>query len=371
MKITGVQAIPLGVPLRPMRPHSPWFDALAKQVIVKITTDEGLIGLGECFAYGAPLAVASAVEESLTPLLLGENPTEIERIVDKIQRAMLIYGRRGLAIFAMSGVEIALWDLAGKARGVPVYDLLGGLATPRIRAYASLLRYATPADVAAACRQYVNAGFTAVKLHQTDLPSVRVARETIGPAIELMLDVNCPWNPREAIRMGRLFEPYGLAWFEEPVWPPEDYRGLAEVSAALDTPIAAGENESLAQGFAEIIAHRAVDILQPSLIKVGGLLEFKKVCALAAAANLSIAPHSFYWGPGLAATLHLIASSPGCLWLEFPTGELEVPLLADPIVPRDGVVAVPSGPGLGVALNEEVLTRFPYGREGARPFVLT
>jgi len=371
MKIAAVRAYPLSIPLRPMRPHSPWLDGMRKQIIVTLTTDDGVVGLGECFAYGAPLAVASVVEESLAPVLVGENPTEIERLVEKMERSMLLYGRRGIALHALSGVEIALWDLAGKARGLPVHDLLGGRYTPEIRAYASLLRYPGPADVVAACRHQVDAGFAAVKLHQLDVESVRVARDAVGPQVELMLDVNCPWSPREAIRMGRAFEPYRLAWFEEPVWPPEDYRGLAEVSAALETPIAAGENEGLAQGFADIIAHRAVDILQPSMTKVGGLLEFKKICTLAQAANLSVAPHSFYFGPGLAATLHLIASTPGCLWLEFPTGELEAPLLREPIQPRHGVVPVPSGPGLGVTLNEEVLARYPYGSAPARPFILT
>lgn len=370
MKITAVQAYPLAIPLRPLRPHSPWLDGMRKQIVVKITTDDGLVGLGECFAYGAPLAVASVVEESLVPVLVGENPTEIERLVEKMERSMLLYGRRGIAVHAMSGVEIALWDLAGKARGMPVHDLLGGRYASEIRAYASLLRYPSPAEVAAACRHYVAVGFGAVKLHQIDVESVRVGRDAVGPDVELMLDVNCPWSPREAIRMGRAFEPYRLAWFEEPVWPPEDYRGLAEVSAALETPIAAGENEGLAQGFADIIAHRAVDILQPSMTKVGGLLEFKKICTLAAAANLSVVPHSFYFGPGLAATLHLIAASPGCRWLEFPTGELEAPLLTEPIQPRGGVVRVPSGPGLGVTLNEEVLARYPYGKAPARPFIL-
>jgi D-galactarolactone cycloisomerase len=371
MKITGVKAYPISIPFRPMRPHSSWIDAARKQIVVTVTTDAGLTGIGECFAYGAPIAVASAVEESLAPLLVGENPTEIERLVEKMERSMLIYGRRGLAIFALSGVEIALWDLTGKARGVPVYDLLGGLYTPRIRAYASLLRYESPADVARASEQYAAQGFTALKLHQTDVESVRAAREAVGPAVELMLDVNCPWNPLDAIRMGRALEPYHLAWFEEPVWPPEDYRGLAEVSAALDTPVAAGENESLAQGFADIIAHRAVDILQPSMTKVGGLLHFKRIAALAASANLALVPHSFYFGPGLAATLHLIASTPGCRYLEYPTGELEAPFLTEPIGARNGIVEMPTGPGLGVAINEEIFTRYPYGPEARRPFVLT
>jgi L-alanine-DL-glutamate epimerase-like enolase superfamily enzyme len=354
-----------------MTPPSSWADGLRRQIVVTVATDEGLTGIGECFAYGPTVATATIVEETLGPLVTGDDPTEIERLVEKMERAMMLYGRRGLGVMAMSGIELALWDLAGKARGVPVYELLGGLYAPRARAYASLMRYPSPADVAAACRHYADAGFGGIKLHQLDLESVRAAREAVGPAVELMLDVNCPWSPREAIRMGRLFEPCRLAWLEEPVWPPEDYRGLAEVSAALDTPVAAGENEGLAQGFADIVAHRAVDYLQPSMTKVGGLLQSKKICTLAGAANLSVVPHSFYFGPGLAATLHLMASSPGCLWLEFPTGELEAPILTEPIVARHGFVEVPTGPGLGVTLNVEVLTRFPFGRDARRPFILT
>ena len=133
MKIAAVHAHALSIPLAPMRPHSPWLDGMPKQVLVEITTDDGLTGWGECFAYGAPLAVTSVVHEVLAPLVTGENPTEIERLVEKMEKSMLLYGRRGLAIHAMSGVEIALWDLAGKARQVPVHDLLGGLYVPRDR----------------------------------------------------------------------------------------------------------------------------------------------------------------------------------------------------------------------------------------------
>lgn len=371
MKITDIKTFPLSIPFQPMRPHSPWADGARKQIMIQLYTDEGLIGLGESFALGAPLAVCNVIEEALKPLLLGEDPTQIERLVEKMHRATFLYGRRGLAMIAISGVELALWDVAGKARGAPVYELLGGLVAPRVRAYASLLRYPSPADVAEAARDYVGRGFGAIKLHQTDVESVAAARAAVGPHVEIMLDVNCVWNPREAIAMAQRLAPYNLYWLEEPVWPPEDYRGLAEVAAEAEMPIAAGENEATTFGFREMIAQRAADILQPSMTKVGGLLEFKKICALAASANLSVAPHSFYFGPGLAATLHLIASTPGCLFVEFPTGELEAPLLTNPIQAKDGHVQVPAGPGLGIELNEEALTRYPYGGAGTRPFILT
>ncbi len=367
MRISEVRAIPLAVPYQPLDPPSPWSDAAGRQLLVRVATDAGLVGWGEAFALGAPLAVAAVIDEALAPLLVGEPPTEIERLTDRLHRATLLFGRRGLGMCAISGVEVALWDLAGQAHGVPVYELLGGRCQPRVRAYASLMRYERPHQAAAAARQAVARGFAGVKLHQTDLASVAAVREAIGSEVALMLDVNCPWTPAEAIRMGRALAEYDLAWLEEPVWPPEDYRGLAEVAAALEVPIAAGENEATAVGFRELLAGRAADILQPSVTKVGGLGEAKKVCALAAAWNREVVPHSFYLGPGLAATLHLIAATPGIRWVELAAAELATPLLTEPVRAVDGWVAVPTGPGLGVAVNEEALARHPYAG-GARPF---
>ena len=210
-----------------------------------------------------------------------------------------------------------------------------------------------------------------LQLHQIDVASVRAAREAVGPDVELMLDTNCPWTPFEAIAMARALAPYRLFWLEEPVWPPEDYAGLARVAAATDTPVALGENESTLYGFHEIVRQHAGDILQPSITKVGGIGEFKKIAALAQAANLPIAPHSFYFGPGLAATLHVAATFGGAMPVEFPTGTYETPFLTHPIEAHDDWVEVPSGPGLGVEINEEAIRRYPYRPEGAEPFILT
>ena len=370
MKITGVQAIPLAIPMKPMHPPSAWTAGTRKQIVVRVTTDEGLTGTGEAFAYGAPLAVTNVIDESLAPMLIGRDARRIEALVDLMHRGTMIYGRRGLAMFAISGVEIALWDLLGRALNAPVHALLGGAVRPRLPVYASLMRYDSPAEVALACRHFVAQGFRMLKIHQTDVASVRAAREAVGPDVELMLDTNCPWDPARAIAMVRALAPYRLFWLEEPVWPPEDYAGLARVAAASETPIALGENESTAFGFSEIIAHRAGDVLQPSITKVGGISEFRKIAALAQAANLAIAPHSFYFGPGLAATLHVAATLGGAMPVEFPTGEYETPFLTRPIEARDGWVEVPQGPGLGVEINEEAIRRHPYAPDGARPFVL-
>lgn len=371
MKITEVRAVPLAIPLRAGDPPSPWAAGTGKQLLVRVATDEGLTGWGECFAYGAPLAVANVVDEALAPLLVGGDPGEIEGLTRQLHQALMIWGRRGLAMFAVSGVELALWDLAGKARAVPVWALLGGRVQPRLRAYASLLRYPRPAEVARAASAAVSAGYTAIKLHQIDVESVAVAREAVGDGVELMLDTNCPWSVEEAIRIGRRLERYDLRWLEEPVWPPEDYAGLARVRQAVRIPIATGENDATVFGMREILAAGAADLIQPSMTKVGGLGEMLKIATLAAAAGVTFQPHSYYFGPGLAATVHLIAATPGVPYVEFPPGDLEAPLLAEPIRCADGFVAVPERPGLGADPDPDTLRRYAYTPERARPFYLT
>jgi len=371
MKITAVEAVPLAIPLRPTSPPSPWAAGAGKQLLVRVTTDDGLVGWGECFAYGAPLAVASVVDDALAPLVVGRDPLQVETVSQAMHQALMIWGRRGLGMFAVSGVELALWDIAGKARGVPVHALLGGAGRTRLPAYASLLRFARPADVARACTAAAKQGYTAVKLHQIDLESVAAAREAVGDGVELMLDTNCPWSVEEAIRTGRRLERYNLRWLEEPVWPPEDYAGLARVRAAIAIPIAAGENEATLHGARHIIEAAAVDIVQPSVTKVGGLSEMRKIAVLAEATGVTFQPHSYYFGPGLAATLHVLAATPAAPFVEFPPGSLEASLTAEPLVCRHGVVTVPDRPGLGADPDPAVLARYPYDRSGARPFYLT
>jgi L-alanine-DL-glutamate epimerase-like enolase superfamily enzyme len=372
MKITSVRAIPLAVPIRELPPVvSSWSARASKQILVEVRTDAGLTGWGEAFAYGVPLAVCNVIEDGLAAIVTGQDPTAIETLVDRMHRALMIWGRRGLAMMAVSGVELALWDLAGKARGVPVYALLGGLAQRRVRAYASLPRYETPSDVARAAAAMAEHGYTAIKLHQTDVASVAAAREAVGAGVELMLDTNCPWTVEEAVRMARRLEPYALRWLEEPVWPPEDYAGLARVRAATTTSIASGENEATLFGFRELVQAGAADVVQPSVTKVGGLLEWKKIATLATAAGVTLVPHSYYFGPGLAATLHAVASTPGVPYIEFGAGELAPSLCVTPIRCVDGAVDVEDRPGLGADPDPDVIARHPYSREGARPFYLT
>jgi L-alanine-DL-glutamate epimerase-like enolase superfamily enzyme len=360
MKITDVRAIALAIPTGDADRHSPWWGRQARQVIVLVETDEGLTGLGEAFAMGGQAPVCHVIDDALRPLLLGHDPRRIAFLSDLMQRSTAGYGRRGIGMHAVSGVEIALWDILGKARNLPLYELLGGLSRPRLPAYASLLRYNTPGDVATACERRAADGFQAIKLHQTDVASTRAAREAVGPDVALMLDTNCPWTLAEALAMARSLAPFNLAWLEEPIWPPEDYDALAALRREIPMPLALGENEATAFGFREIIAKGAADVLQPSVIKVGGIGELQRIAALAQVAGLPVTPHSFYFGPGLAATLHLAATFTGSAYVEFPSYDLAVPLLAAPITPVDGTVAPPTGPGLGVSLNEDALRRFPF-----------
>jgi len=364
MKIIDVQGVPLGVPLKKSGPRTssaPW---KGKQVVVKVLSDEGIIGIGEAFSSGLPLAVCNVIEEGLKPYLVGEDPTQIERLLEKMFRRTFSYTRRGLALFAISGVEIALWDLVGKMNGLSLSALLGGPCETKVRAYASLLRYEKPEEVVEVARAQVEKGFTAIKLHQADIESVRAVRKAVGEGVDLMVDVNCPWTPLEAIRKAREFSEYNLLWFEEPVWPPEDHRGLAQVAAAVDVPIAAGENESTRYGFRELIAWRAADIVQPSLCKVGGLLEGKKICHIASSWNIPVAPHANLFGAGMAATVHFVASTPGCTFVEFPGTEVETEFITGYPRPHNGFIEVSQKPGLGVELNEEVAKRYPYRSQG-------
>jgi D-galactarolactone cycloisomerase len=372
MTITSVRAIPLAVPIREAAPvTSTWSARASKQILVELQTDSGLTGWGEAFAYGVPLAVCNVIDDGLAPIVVGADPMEIEGLVDRMHRALMIWGRRGLAMMAVSGVELALWDLAGKARGVPVYVLFGGLVQRSVRAYASLPRYESAADVARAAAAMAKDGFTAIKLHQIDVASVAAARDAVGDGVELMLDTNCPWTVEEATHMARRLERYALRWLEEPVWPPEDYVGLARVRAATPIPIACGENEATVFGFRELMRAGAADVIQPSVTKVGGLLELKKIATLAAAANVTLVPHSFYFGPGLAATMHAIASTSGVPYIEYPSGELAPSLSKAPIRCAAGTVSIDDRPGRGADPDPDVIARYPYSRDGARPFYLT
>jgi L-alanine-DL-glutamate epimerase-like enolase superfamily enzyme len=270
-------------------------------------------------------------------------------------------GRNGPVGFALSGIDIALWDIAGKQAGRPLHQQLGGGRRSRIPTYASLLRYGTPEFVARNAAAAAARGYAYVKLHEHTVETVAAARDAIGPGIALMLDTNCAWTPDEAIDMARRLEPYDLAWLEEPISPPDDYAALARLRRAATVPVAAGENAGNANDIKMMIGAGAVDVVQPSVTKIGGIGEMRRAIALAQAHGVRVAPHSPYFGPGLIAMLHVIATMDEDVACERFYCDLAASPLGAAIVAENGFMCVPDGPGLGVEIDERVIGRYRIG----------
>jgi len=319
----------------------------ADTLLVRITTDEGITGWGEAFGYNAIPATRAAIAHMLAPLYVGKDPLQIEALSLEAQHKLHIFGRGGPVIFGLSGIDIALWDIAGKAAGKPVHHLLGGCRSTELPCYASLIRYTEPKLVAANTVRALDQGFRHVKLHEIEVAPVRAAREAAGDDVAIMLDVNCPWSLREALDMAEQLQPYNLRWLEEPVWPPENYAGLAHIRATAGIPIAAGENAATLLQYQQMFEAQAVDFAQPSPTKMGGISELRKVFAVAAANNVTVMPHSFYDGPGLLAALNGNAALGVGSLVEWRFFDLEARLYGSEGVPKNGSIAVPQGPGLG------------------------
>ena len=369
MKIVRVEAVPLSIPCRygaeGWSLGSGGWKAL-DFCLVRVDTDAGLTGWGEAFSYSCRRAVAAAVNDMIAPLVVGRevgrdaspNAAGIAELHAEIQKRLHIFGRFGITAFALSGLDIALWDLAGKAAGKPLHALLGGARRERLACYASLLRYADPALIARYCERALGEGFGAIKLHEVSEPVIAAARAAVPRETALLLDVNCEWSVAEAIAAGKRLAPLGLEWFEEPVFPPEDGAGLRAVGDACGIPIAAGENCCFATQFEALFAARAVQYAQPSVTKVGGITEFRKVAALAAQRGVKLAPHSPYFGPGALATLHLLAALAPEARFEYFYLQADAWLYGDQLAPRRGELAVPQAAGLGADPDPDVLRRY-------------
>jgi L-alanine-DL-glutamate epimerase-like enolase superfamily enzyme len=358
MKITDVRAHLLAIPIKEKDFPARWAWLNFNQVIVAIHTDEGITGYGEAFGYGVPHATASVINQVLKPMLVGEDPTQITALSDQMFRQTHLYGRYGITTFAISGIDIALWDITGKCAELPLYRLLGGTRASQVPAYASLVKYRDQEELRVAALHAQKAGYRAIKLHQLEVESLRMAREAMGEEIRLMVDVNCPWSPEQALDMARKFKPYRIAWLEEPIWPPEDFRSLARVAGLSGIPIASGENACTVFQFTEMLEAGAATYIQPSVIKVGGVSEWRKIAALAEPYNVKIAPHSPYFGPGFLATAHLVASSPLADSIEFLYVNLEANIFKTPLKLEKGYFLLPQGPGLGLDIDWEVIKHY-------------
>jgi L-alanine-DL-glutamate epimerase-like enolase superfamily enzyme len=384
MRIRDVDAAWLHCPIPPDQQHVSDFGRIASfdMALVTITTDDGVTGVGEAKAGVGSAAVCASlvtcVKEELRPVLLGQDPREITKLWERMYngprdhyalsrgRAFPVLGRRGLTIAAMSGVDMALWDLTGKVLGCPVVRLLGGACREAMPAYAS----GGWADVNGIGQQllgYCEKGFSGVKMRvgvmdgavDASIARVRAARTALGPDVKLMADAHGTFSVPEAKRFCDGVAECDLYWFEEPV-NADDRDGAAEVRAHAQMPIAAGESEFTRFDFRDLIQRRAVDVLQPDLAICGGVTEGRRIAALAEAHQLALAPH--LWGSCVSfmAGLHLAFASPSAIILEYSLGAnpLLRELPEEQIDARDGMIAAPTKPGLGVTLRPEFVQKY-------------
>jgi len=358
MKVTDINSSVVKMPfIYTELPPNSWPSRVV--MLVRVMTDQGITGIGECsVSLESAAATIKAVENMIKPMVVGKNPMAIEAIWNDIFRAYYYMGRGGIQLSALSGVEIALWDIKGKALNVPVYELLGGPAHEKLRAYASLAHYRSVKEAALACEKVASLGYTALKLHEIETTYVAAARKAAGDKMDLLLDVNCRWSVIDAIKMGREFEPYNLYWYEEPILHTDDYEGMAEVKMAVSMPIASGENEYTVRGFNGLIEQKAADYLQPAVTKIGGISQQKKVFTVAGAFNRSVVPWGWAIGPAQAAMLHVCFSEPGAFLVETAADTTEASLFVKPLSVEKGYWRLPPGPGLGVTLDENVVKKY-------------
>jgi len=334
----------------------------ADSLLVKVTTDQGLEGWGEAFGFRAVRSAKLAIDELIAPVCIGKEATQIAPLMLEVQKKLHILGRTGPLFYGISAVDIALWDIAGKAANAPVCRLLGG-GPADLACYASLIRYSVPSLVRANVRRALDAGFSSLKLHETELPAIRAAREEAGPDVEIMLDVNCAWTVNEARTRADELKEVRLKWLEEPIWPPENYDGLVQLRRTCGIPIAAGENVSTQMEFERLIGAGAVDFVQPSIAKMGGISELCKVLPIAAVRNVTLMPHTFYDGPGLLAAIQVTAAlGMTDAMIEWRDFDLEAQLYGGAISPKGGRIPVPQRPGLGIDPDPNVIRA--YSRQG-------
>ena len=359
MRITQVETYFLKIPYRNSHEKDS-FDPkkLWNYLLVKISTDEGVTGWGEPFGVHLLEATKTIIDLHLAPRCIGRDPLQRLELMRDISYPIHNGGRNGPPAFALSGIELALWDIAAKAQGVPLHRLLGSEPRSLIPVYASFMPFSDSGVVIKATEHALKAGFTHIKLHEKTTQMVSAARNAAGAGTGIMLDVNCPWSVNEALEMAKRLEEYELFWLEEPVWPPEDYQAIARVRQNAGIAVAAGENIGNLSGFKNLLQAGAVDYVQPSIAKCGGVNTLLQVIELAESQKVRVAPHSFYFGPGFLATLHVLAACPKDMLLERVFCELETDIYPDGPEIENGFITPPDSPGLGPAPDPKVLERY-------------
>lgn len=368
MKITKVEAIHLRLPN-----VTTDCDGTQDDLVIRIHTDEGIVGTGE---VDSSPHVAKAVVDApmshfiangLANALVGENPLDIRRLWDKMSRATIYFGRFGPAIHAISGCDIALWDIAGQYYKQPVYRLLGGGYHTKLRAYASILFGNTPEDTYNIGKQWVKAGFTAVKFGwgpfgrdaKLDREHAAAARKALGKDRDFMIDVGCCWDWKTAVLREEMLREFNPFWIEEPL-AADDFEGYGKLSERSPTRIAAGEGESGVPAFDHLLRVGGVDIVQPDVARCGGLTAAMKIADIAHLLRRGVCNHAYKTGISVAASIHFMAAIPNGVVLEYcvEEGPLRQTTTNEKFPVVDGYVEVPQGPGLGVTLNMKTIEKY-------------
>lgn len=344
-----------------------WYTWPQGIVVVRVTLSNGVTGIG--YSEDGVGATVKMIDGHLGRLCVGHNPFATEGLFEKLYRASIVYGRKGAAIEAISAIDIAVWDALGKTLEKPVYELLGGWHGQPVKAYASKVQPDDdPAVVKRAAKDYVDRGYSAVKLNwpYTDadgregliknLRHVENVRSAIGDDIELMTDAYMGWDRPFATAMIKELRQFGVRWVEEPLIP-DDIAGHAELKALREVPIATGEHEFTRYGFQQLIDADAADVLQPDVHRVGGITELRRVCQMASGASIEVIPHVYS-----AATLHVVLSQPNCRWIEHLTnpsfwgeGQRVDPLFVGEPPVENGAPAFPTEPGIGLRVNTDAV----------------
>jgi D-galactarolactone cycloisomerase len=392
MKIRTIETFILRVPLGEKRFYSSQAAFPERSsFLVKITTESGLVGWGEGGQYGPPEPPATCVERVLAPQLIGRRADQPVRIFEDLYTFSRDFGQKGTYIEALSAIDIALWDLWGKSLGKPVHALMGGAFRSTVPAYGTGCYYPDHyrdtermlRELDDEARGYRAAGMTAIKLKIGLVPialeaeRLTVVRNAIGPDVALMVDANHAYTSASAIRMGRALERHDVLWFEEPV-PPEDRQGYRRVRDAIDVPVAGGECEYTRFGFRDLLLGECIDIAQPDLCCSGGFSEWTKILALTSSFGVLTLPHVWGSGVAVAAALQAIAVAP-----PMPFTAAGVPLQNEPMIEYDrthnplrddllterfslvnGALAIPTGPGLGITVDENKLARWVVTEPG-------
>jgi L-alanine-DL-glutamate epimerase-like enolase superfamily enzyme len=358
--IATIDTIALRIPLDTWAPP-PQFAGRPRthvdMLLVRVATNGGIVGWGE--AYGSSLPMIPAVFDSwIKHLAIGQDASD-QDLTARLERLLHGLGRSGPVVHAISGLDIALWDIRGKLAGAPVCALLGGARRKRVKAYASLLQYGGSVEhVRRNVARALERGYRHLKLHERTADSLAAARDVAGPDIPIMVDTNCAWTPDQATAAVAAMAPSKPFWVEEPIWPPDDFDALAALKRATGVPLAMGENATGVLDFRKMVAAGATDFVQPSVVKIGGLTNLWRIATEAEKAGVTCVPHAFFFGPGYLATLYAIAAKERGAPLERLFGDVGFTAYAKTVPVIDGAIDVPERPGLGAEPEEELIERF-------------